>query len=175
MRALFMPGMRFIGLFGPTARAAVIAGVFLVALLAAFYVPDPWREAAAGACFAFGTYLVFALVAWSQIGMGRISRVVERIALGDLSMLVKDNGGDGDDVDRMWASIGAVNQNLADIVRQVNSSCDVIVKAAREISEGYTNLSQRTEEQASTLEETASGTEELSSTVKQNADSCKRA
>ena len=174
MRALFMPGMRFIGLFGPVLRAAVISGVFLIALLAALYAPQ-WREAMAGGLFLLGGYLVFSLITWSQIGMTRIGRAVERIALGDLSMRVKAKGGDGDDVDRMWASIGAMNQNLADIVRQVNSSCDVIVKAAREIAEGYSNLSQRTEEQASTLEETASGTEELSSTVKQNADSCRRA
>ena len=174
MKALFKPGMRFVGLFGPTLRAAVIAGIFLAAVLAALYMPD-WREATAGALFALGGYLIFSLVAWSQIGMVRIGRAMERIALGDLSMKVKVKGGDGSDVDRMWNSVGVMSQNLADIVRQVNSSCDVIVKAAHEIAEGYTNLSQRTEEQASTLEETASGTEELSSTVKQNADSCSRA
>ncbi|HXJ09029.1 MAG TPA: methyl-accepting chemotaxis protein, partial [Burkholderiales bacterium] len=176
MKTLFLPGMRFIGLFGPWGRAAVVAGAFLLSLLAAFLLPaDGWRESAAAALFALGGYLVFSLVAWSQIGMGRISRAMERIAVGDLSMHIKAKGGDGSDVDRMWASVGAMNQNLADIVRQVNSSCDVIVKAAREIAEGYTNLSQRTEEQASTLEQTASGTEELTSTVRQNADNCSRA
>jgi len=176
MKALFLPGMRFIGLFGPWGRASVLSAVFLLSLLAAFFLPaDGWREGAAAGLFLAGGYLVFALVYWSQIGMTRISRAVERIALGDLSMKVKEKGGDGGDVDRMWASIGAMNQNLADIVRQVNSSCDVIVKAAREIADGYGNLSQRTEEQASTLEQTASGTEELSSTVRQNADNCSRA
>jgi len=176
MKSLFLPGMRFVGLFGPWGRATVVAGTFLLSLLAAFFLPaDGWRESAAAALFALGGYLVFSLVAWSQIGMGRIGRAMERIALGDLSMHIKVKGGDGSDVDRMWASVGAMSQNLADIVRQVNSSSDVIVKAAREIAEGYTNLSQRTEEQASTLEQTASGTEELSSTVRQNADNCNRA
>jgi methyl-accepting chemotaxis protein len=37
------------------------------------------------------------------------------------------------------------------------------------------NLSQRTEEQASTLEQTASGMEELAATVRQNADNCQLA
>jgi methyl-accepting chemotaxis protein len=46
---------------------------------------------------------------------------------------------------------------------------------AQEIAAGNVNLSQRTEEQASTLEETASGMEELSTTVKQNAENCKLA
>ena len=176
MKGVFLPGMRFIGLFGPWGRASVVAGAFLLSLLATFTpLPELWREGGAVAFFVVGAYLVFSLVAWSQIGMGRIGRAMERIALGDLSMHIKAKGGDGSDVDRMWAAVGAMNQNLADIVRQVNSSCDVIVKAAREIAEGYTNLSQRTEEQASTLEETASGTEELSSTVRQNADNCRRA
>ena len=176
MRALFLPGVRFIGLFGPWGRAALITGAFLLSLAAAFYpASDAWRESAAAAFFLVGGYLVFCLVYWSQIGMARIGRAVERIALGDLSMRVKEKGGEGSDVDRMWASIGVMNQNLADIVRQVNSSCGVIVKAAREIADGYGNLSQRSEEQASTLEETASGTEELSATVKGNAESCRRA
>jgi len=176
MKGLFLPGMRFIGLFGPWGRASAVAGAFLLSLLATFApLADLWRESGAVAFFVLGAYLVFSLVAWSQVGMGRIGRAMERIALGDLSMHIKAKGGDGSDVDRMWASVGAMSQNLAGIVRQVNSSCDVIVKAAREIAEGYTNLSQRTEEQASTLEETASGTEELSSTVRQNADNCRRA
>jgi methyl-accepting chemotaxis protein len=176
MRAFLGPGMKFIGLFGPWGRAGVIVFSFLLSLLTAFYPwSADWRQAAAGALFAIGTYLVLCLVAWSAVGMARISRAVERIALGDLSMKVKAKGGDGGDVDRMWQSIGAMNQNLAGIVQQVNSSCDVIVKAAREIADGYGNLSQRTEEQASTLEQTASGTEELTATVKQNAESCRRA
>jgi len=43
---------------------------------------------------------------------------------------------------------------------------------SEEVSTGHANLSQRTEQQAPTLEETARGLEELSATVKQNADNC---
>ncbi|HKQ29762.1 MAG TPA: methyl-accepting chemotaxis protein, partial [Burkholderiales bacterium] len=50
-----------------------------------------------------------------------------------------------------------------------------IAHAAKEIAAGNINLSQRTEEQASTLEETASGMEQLSDQVKQNANSCSTA
>jgi methyl-accepting chemotaxis protein len=175
MRGIFGPGMRFIGLFGPVGRALVVVAMFLLPLLVVVFFAQAQWMAAAAALFALAAYLVGSLVAWSDIGMSRIGRAVERIALGDLSMRVKAKGGDGNDVDRMWGSIGAMNQNLADIVKQVNASCDVIVKAAREIADGYGNLSQRTEEQASTLEETSSGTEELSATVKQNAENCRKA
>jgi hypothetical protein len=100
---------------------------------------------------------------------------VERIALGDLSMHSDGRASEGSDADRMWGSITLMNQSLADIVKQVNASSEAIRTAAHEIADGYGNLSQRTETQASTLEETASGTEELSATVRQNADNCKRA
>jgi methyl-accepting chemotaxis protein-1 (serine sensor receptor) len=57
----------------------------------------------------------------------------------------------------------------------VRSSAHGIDQAARQIAPGYVNLSQRTEEQATTLEETASGMEELAATVKRNAESCELA
>jgi methyl-accepting chemotaxis protein len=46
---------------------------------------------------------------------------------------------------------------------------------AYQIAGDHADLSQRTEEQATTLEETAAGMEELAGTVKQNAASCERA
>jgi len=63
----------------------------------------------------------------------------------------------------------------AGIFERVRGSADAINQAAKEIAAGHVNLSQRTEEQASTLEQTASGMEQLSGTVKQNAESCQRA
>jgi methyl-accepting chemotaxis protein len=83
--------------------------------------------------------------------------------------------GQGADVDRLSLSAGAMSQHLDRIVAQVNSSGDAIQKAAGEVADGYNNLSQRTEAQAATLEQTASGMEELSGTVKMNAENCRRA
>jgi methyl-accepting chemotaxis protein len=57
----------------------------------------------------------------------------------------------------------------------VRASAETINHAAKEVSAGHVNLSQRTEEQASTLEETASGMEELSGTVQKNAKNCQLA
>ena len=47
--------------------------------------------------------------------------------------------------------------------------------AAEEISDGNSNLSQRTAEQAASLEETASSMEEMASTVKQTAENAAQA
>ena len=70
------------------------------------------------------------------------------------------------------ADMGA---SLAEIFDQVRGSADAIDRASREISVGHVNLSQRTEEQASTLEQTAAGMEDLATTVKRNAESCELA
>jgi methyl-accepting chemotaxis protein len=55
-----------------------------------------------------------------------------------------------------------IKRRFGEIVAQVRSSSELVVRPAREIAEGNSNLARRTEHQASTLEETASGMEQLS-------------
>jgi len=55
-------------------------------------------------------------------------------------------------------------------VGEVRTNADGVAHASREIAQGNSDLSRRTEQQAASLEETASSMEELSSTVRQNAD-----
>ncbi len=176
MGTFFRPGLWMISLFGPWGRAGLIIVLFGASSVAAgvFGDREPVPLALACGLFILAAYLMGAMVMWGQLGIVRISRTMERIALGDLSVRV-DNRAGGGDAERMWRSIDTMSRSLADIVKQVNASCEVIGKAARDIAEGYSSLSQRTEEQASTLEETASSTEELTATVKQNADGCRRA
>ena len=64
---------------------------------------------------------------------------------------------------------------LREIVSEIHDATDAINTAAREIAAGNTDLSGRTESQASSLEETASSMDELTTTVKQNADNAKQA
>ena len=72
-------------------------------------------------------------------------------------------------------ALSGAHGRLRDIVGQARDSAEAITIAAREIADGNANLSRRTEQQASTLEETAAGMEELSGTVKQNAEGCRHA
>ena len=64
---------------------------------------------------------------------------------------------------------------LTEIVTNIKDSSDLVNSAANEISEGNLNLSQRTESQASSLEETSSSMVEMTSTVQQNAENSKQA
>ena len=76
---------------------------------------------------------------------------------------------------RLYDTLADTHDNLRDLVRHAHASADAARGAADELAAGNVNLSQRTEQQASTLEETASGMEELAATVRQNADNCKLA
>ena len=103
---------------------------------------------------------------------GYAAEVAGRIAGGDLATAVVIRQGDRSSL--MFA-MGAMRDNLANIVGQVRVGTDTIATASSQIASGNLNLSSRTEQQASSLEETASSMEELTSTVKQNADNARQA
>jgi methyl-accepting chemotaxis protein len=128
--------------------------------------------------FLMALYLLGMLIILNKKDMERVNRTLERLASGDLSVGVNAEAkaraakaGAG----RMWRSLMQMTSNMLMIINQVRTSSEHISRGAREIAAGYTNLSERTEEQASILEETAASMEQLSATVKQNADSCRQA
>jgi methyl-accepting chemotaxis protein len=98
---------------------------------------------------------------------------VERFSSGDLQR----NSSIGSRVEwrLLLSKLQAAGAEFSVILQQVRASAETINHAAREVSAGHVNLSQRTEEQATTLEETASGMEELSGTVQKNAKNCQLA
>jgi methyl-accepting chemotaxis protein len=99
--------------------------------------------------------------------------VAGRIASGQL-----DNGIDpaGDDeVARLLAALGDMQGRLVEVVGRIQRSSDSIGEAARQTAVANADLSSRTEEQASTLEQTAANMEELTATVRANAASASSA
>jgi len=71
--------------------------------------------------------------------------------------------------------INATIDKLSDIFGQVRESADFINNSSQEIASGNNNLSQRAEQQAANLEQTAASMEELTSTVRNNAENAKQA
>lgn len=98
--------------------------------------------------------------------------VAKNIAEGDLTVVVPLRK---DDQSSLMASLNSMKEQLATIVRGIQTSGESISVAAGQIATGNTDLSQRTEEQAASLEETASSMEELTSTVRQNSDNARQA
>jgi methyl-accepting chemotaxis protein len=68
-----------------------------------------------------------------------------------------------------------MNESLADIVQRVRRGADGMATATSQIAAGNMDLSTRTEQQASALEQTAASMEELADTVKHNFASGSRA
>ena len=98
--------------------------------------------------------------------------LAHKIAQGDLTTRVVSNGSNQAS---LMASMKSMNDGLQQIVRDVRAGTDAINTASSQIASGNLDLSARTEEQAGSLEETASAMEQLTATVRQNADHAKEA
>ena len=96
-----------------------------------------------------------------------------RLANGDLSSRVDEVG--NDELGRLVSALNEMTERLKGIVGEVNTAAVTINSSSREIAEGNLHLSQRTEQQAANLEETASNMEEMTVTVRQTADNAKYA
>lgn len=96
-------------------------------------------------------------------------KVSSRDLTGKISMKGKN------EVATLLVALQRMNTNLLEVVREVRDGADSIATASAQISAGNTDLSSRTEQQASSLAETAATMEEITTTVKQNADNANQA
>ena len=117
--------------------------------------------------------------------LGFIRSMMQRLSLLNRNIDALSQGG-ADLTQRLPASnspeFNAVAQSfnnfigyLQGLMRQVGDSALAITAASREIASGNANLSSRTEDQASSIVETAASMEELTGTVRQNADNATHA
>ncbi|EXJ13543.1 Cache 3/Cache 2 fusion domain-containing protein [Imhoffiella purpurea] len=106
------------------------------------------------------------LVAIVARGLGDIAKVLEALAEGDLTRTIETEyaGTFG----QVKNATNTTVTRLASLVADIKESTDTINTAASEIAAGNSDLSTRTETQASSLEETASAMEQLNTAVKQN-------
>ncbi|BEV17321.1 methyl-accepting chemotaxis protein [Herbaspirillum sp. DW155] len=99
--------------------------------------------------------------------------VARTVATGDLSSRIvvtrKDEAG------QLLQALKEMNTSLQRVVGGVRTGSDTIVTASTQIAGGNLDLSARTEQQASSLEETAAAMEQITSTVRRNADHARQA
>jgi methyl-accepting chemotaxis protein len=125
-----------------------------------------------------GTILFAALVLGFLLHFGFTRAVINplnqivlhfrRIASGDLSVHIEQEG--KREIRVVLQALSQMQSSLSALVDNVHKSNDNIKSELLGIADGNQNLSQRTEMQASNLEETAASMEQLSSTVKTNAE-----
>jgi methyl-accepting chemotaxis protein len=96
----------------------------------------------------------------------------QRMARGDLTARVPV--GTNDSSSLMYA-LSQMQGGLVETVARVRAGTENINVGASEIAAGNTDLSQRTEQQAAALVETASSMDEMTANVKHNADSATQA
>ncbi|CAH0444563.1 Methyl-accepting chemotaxis protein III [Ralstonia syzygii subsp. syzygii] len=88
----------------------------------------------------------------------RAIHVFERMAAGDLAtrMDAPTRAGRRDETARLMHAVASMQSSLQKMVGQVRTGSDLIASATKQIAAGNADLSQRTEEQASTLAVNAS-------------------
>ena len=100
-------------------------------------------------------------------------RHLEFFAQGDLSHKLANYG--RNEIGRLMDALEHTRLRLQKIVSEVRQGTDAIATASAQIASGNLDLSGRTEQQASALEETAASLEELTSTVQHNATNANEA
>ena len=117
--------------------------------------------------------LSIALLSRMRSGFRQAGEVTKAIANNDLSRPVETSG--SDEIASLLQQMETMRSNLHNTIGQVRSGADAIAGAASEVAIGTQDLSDRTEAQASSLEQTAAATEQLSSTVLHNSESASQA
>jgi len=100
-------------------------------------------------------------------------QVAEKVAAGDLTSSFKLDR--RDQIGDLMRALHDMNDGLSGVVSEVQHGTQAIAGASAEIATGNLDLSSRTEQQAGSLEETASSMEELTATVRHNADNATQA
>ena len=129
----------------------------------------------AGACLCLVVLVVTALLTMRSIlvPLHEVNRSLQSIADGDLSSTLPASR--SDELGSMVESLQGMQNALYKLVRQVRDSARSIELASTEVASGNADLSNRTEQAASSLQVTASSTVELTGTVSQSADSARQA
>jgi methyl-accepting chemotaxis protein len=100
-------------------------------------------------------------------------RIAKTVAKGDLSSHIEVRT--HDECGQLLQSLKDMNDSLVRLVTKVRSGTDTIATATSQIAAGNLDLSSRTEEQASSLEQTAAAMMELNSSAKQNYEGGRQA
>jgi len=100
------------------------------------------------------------------------AELARSVAHGDLSARIDVKSGDATS---LMAQLRDMQASLIKVVSNVRENAEGVAAASAQIAQGNNDLSNRTEEQAGALQQTACSIDELSSTVKQNAENARQA
>ena len=96
-----------------------------------------------------------------------------RLASGDLTQTLERQR--HDEIGALQQALGQLSVNLRSVVRDTRDQSGAMLSASAEIAQGNHDLSQRTEQQAGNLQQTASAMEQITGTVQHTAESAQQA
>jgi methyl-accepting chemotaxis protein len=186
MNALLRPGVLLALSLKNRIRHPVVGLLYVVPLgVSAWLQPEMLRSAAFPwlvALLAIALYYHASVIIGAADAWAIVNRIAAQLNQNDLRPIPDLDLDDAFIRQMMKGQFGFMlntlrdtHRNLAEIVRQANDSAEAIAIASGEVAAGNASLSQRTEEQAATLEETASGMDQLAGSARQNAEGCTRA
>lgn len=186
MKWLLAPAMRLVIKWPNSVKLPFIAALFTIPLAIALWAsPLPlWSgpNIAAAIAYAVAWYVGAAHYYSAGEAWKIVNSIATRLRDHDLrhhaDIISRDEAlrrlGEGQ-FTKLFRTLSDTHEGLRELVTQARASAEAASATAGHVAGGNTRLQQRTEDQASTLEETAAAMEELSSTVKQNAESCRSA
>jgi len=101
---------------------------------------------------------------------GYAATLANRIAIGDLTVVVKTRAGDRTSL--MYAMKLMVDR-LTHVIGDVRGSADALSSASDEVSATAQSMSQAASEQAASVEETSASVEQMSASITQNTENAK--
>jgi len=185
MKAIFNPAIAMLMSQRNKVKMPLAGFLFTLPLMLAVGANPPAWSSFTGIAlivtFVLAWYYIGALYFTSDVSWAVIHHMAHRLSQHDLrrdeelaaSPTVRQFG--RGQFATLYHALNGTLESLRELVTEAHHSAESARTAADELAAGNVNLSQRTEQQASTLEETASGMEELAATVKQNADNCRLA
>ena len=122
------------------------------------------------ACILIATYGVYALLARP---LEQVLKVANAVAAGDLTYAMDSNS--KYEAGQLMHALNGMNSNLKNIVEEVRRGTFAISESAEQIAYGNLELSSRTEQQVSSLQQTSASMNEMTRIAKQNAESAQLA
>jgi methyl-accepting chemotaxis protein len=117
--------------------------------------------AAAGLLIAAYFFYCFYLV--TRGGLQEVTRHIDAMARGDLSQSPRPWG--QDEAAHLMIATRTMQESMRKLVADVRHCADVIVVSTSEVSDGASDLSERTARSSASLQQTASAMEQISTTV----------
>ncbi|MFZ6744780.1 methyl-accepting chemotaxis protein [Undibacterium sp. JH2W] len=100
-----------------------------------------------------------------------VARAARAVAAGDLTNHIRIIG--KDELAKTGNLLEVMNGNLSRLVANVRSNASMVAQLGEGLASNISDLTVRTEQQASSLEQTSASVDDLADTVKKNADSAR--